>query len=63
MRGTLRIIDRAVMIHKGKIIGDVRTAEIEEQGSTLVDYVKQLYGYKADRVGRSLEGIRGDNEA
>ena len=56
-------IDRAVMIHKGKIIGDVRTAEIEEQGSTLVDYVKQLYGYKADRVGRSLEGIRGDNEA
>ena len=48
------LIDRAVMIRKGTIIGDVKVEEIEEQGSTLVEYVKQLYGYKSDRVSQSL---------
>ena len=52
-------IDRAIMIHKGEIIGDVKVAEIEEQGDSLVEYVKKTYGYRADRVGKSLEGIMG----
>ncbi|MBO4651883.1 MAG: ABC transporter ATP-binding protein [Lachnospiraceae bacterium] len=53
-------IDRAVMIHKGKIIGDVQVADIEENGDTLVEYVKKLYGYESDRVSRSLEIITGE---
>lgn len=53
-------IDRAVMIHKGKIVGDCTVAEIEEKGETLVEYVKELYGYQPDRVSRSLEIITGE---
>lgn len=52
-------IDRAVMLHKGTILGDVRVADLEENGEKLVDYVKKLYGYQADRVSRSLEMITG----
>lgn len=52
-------IDRAVMLHKGTVIGDVNVSEIEEQGGTLVECVKKTYGYQPDRVGKSLEGIVG----
>lgn len=52
-------IDRAVMLHKGVVIGDVKVSEIEEQGSTLAGCVKETYGYQPDRVGKSLEGILG----
>lgn len=53
-------IDRAVMIHKGKIVGDCTVGEIEENGETLVEHVKKLYGYQPDRVSRSLEIITGE---
>ena len=52
-------IDRAVMLRKGTVIGDVQIADLEENGEKLVDYVKKLYGYQADRVSRSLELITG----
>jgi ABC-type multidrug transport system, ATPase component len=55
-------IDRAVMIHKGEIVGDCSVAEIEENGETLVEYVKKLYGYQPDRVSRSLEIITGEKK-
>lgn len=56
------LVSRAVMIHKGTIIGDVTTEELEEQGKTLVDFVKELYGYKADRVSKSLSQFGGTDE-
>lgn len=55
-------IDRAVMLRKGTIIGDVQVADLEESGDKLVDYVKKLYGYQADRVSRSLEMITGSKK-
>lgn len=43
-------IGRAVLLHKGACIGDIQISELEEQNIDLVDYVKQQYSYKANRV-------------
>lgn len=55
-------IDRALMLHEGRLIGDKSVSEIEEEAGSLVEYVKKLYGYQADRVGRSLEMITGEKK-
>ena len=55
-------IGRAVLIHEGDIVGDVQLADLEEQGKTLMDYVKESYHYRADRVSRALNRITGEEE-
>ena len=55
-------IGRAVMIRQGKIVGDITTDELEEQGITLMDYIKKTYHYRADRVGKALQDITGEEE-
>ena len=47
-------IGRAVLLHQGKVAGDITTLELEEQGRGLMDFVKETYQYKADRVSRAL---------
>ena len=47
-------IGRAVLLHQGQVAGDVTTLELEEQGQSLMDFVKKTYQYKADRVSRAL---------
>lgn len=54
-----RFIGRAVLLKEGRIAGDVSTLELEEQGRTLMEYVKEAYGYRADRVNRALENLTG----
>ena len=53
-------IGRAVLIHKGKIIGDCEIDELETEGKSLVDYVKESYNYRANRVGQAIEDIVGE---
>ena len=53
-------IGRAVLLHKGQIAGDVQTTELDEQGKTLMDYVKETYSYQSDRVSRALTELTGD---
>ncbi len=55
-------VGRAVLIHDGKIVGDKSVIEIEEEGSTLVDYIKTTYNYHADRVSKALSDISGEEE-
>lgn len=55
-------VGRAVLIRKGRIIGDVDVSEIEENGETLVQYVKKAYGYQPDRVSKALADIVGEEE-
>ena len=50
-------LGRAILLHKGRVVGDITTLELEEQGRTLMDYVKETYHYRADRVQKALEGI------
>lgn len=53
-------IGRAVLIRKGELVGDATTEELEEKGQTLVGYIKETYGYRADRVGKALDEITGE---
>ena len=55
-------IGRAVLIRRGKIVGDITTEELEEQGMTLMDYIKKTYHYRADRVSKALSDITGEEE-
>lgn len=50
-------IGRAVLIRQGQIVGDVSTLELEESGQTLMDYIKETYRYRADRVSKALEEL------
>ena len=56
------VISRAILMRKGKVIGDVSVEELREQGMGLMQYVKQTYAYRADRVGRALEELTGEEE-
>ena len=53
-------IGRAILLNKGKIVGDVQTIDLEEQGSDLISFVKEKYNYRADRVSRAIESIAGE---
>ncbi len=55
-------IGRAVLIRAGEIIGDASMEELEEQGKSLVDYIKETYHYRPDRVGKALAEITGVEE-
>jgi len=56
------LISRAVLIRRGKVVGDVQTEDLEEEGRTLVDYVKETYHYRRDRVSSALEKLTGQEE-
>ena len=59
---TASFIGRAVLLHRGEIVGDVDVLELEEKGTSLVDYVKDAYHYQRDRVSRSLDRLTGEGE-
>ena len=54
------IISRAVLMHRGQVIGDTTTEELEERGMSLMQYVKQSYNYRSDRVGKALRELTGE---
>ena len=53
-------IGRAVLIRKGQIIGDVSMEQLEDEGKSLMDYVKETYDYRADRIRRAVSEISGE---
>ena len=52
-------IGRAVLLHKGRVVGDCSMLELEEQGKDLMTFVKETYQYRADRVIRALDELSG----
>ena len=52
-------IGRAVLIHAGRIVGDVQVSQLEEEGKSLMSYVKEVYDYRSDRVVKALSDING----
>ena len=52
-------VGRAVLIHQGRIVGDSSADELEEKGLSLMDYIKETYNYRADRVAAALDQING----
>ena len=55
-------IGRAVLLHQGTVAGDVTTFQLEEEGLSLMDYVKETYHYQADRVSRALDQLTDQKE-
>ncbi len=53
-------VGRVILLHEGEIAGDMTTAELEEQGKTVMSYIKETYHYRADRVSRALDEITGE---
>ena len=55
-------IGRALLLRHGTIVGDVQVSDLEEEGKTLVSYIKETYQYRADRVSRALGEISGEEQ-
>lgn len=55
-------IGRAILIRKGEIVANVTMDELEEQGESLMSYIKKAYNYKADRVGRAISELEWEEE-
>lgn len=55
-------ISRAVLLREGKVVGDVSALDLDEQGITVMDYVKKTYRYQPDRVSRALDRLTGEEE-
>ena len=55
-------VGRAILIREGSIVGDVSLSELEDRGISLIDYVKQTYNYRADRVMRALSQLTDEEE-
>ncbi len=50
-------VGRAILIRKGEVIGDKNTLELEDEGMSLTAYIKDSYGYAADRVSKALQEL------
>ncbi|MEG2000240.1 MAG: ABC transporter ATP-binding protein [Evtepia sp.] len=55
-----QFIGRAVLLHKGEIVGDTSMQVLEECGQTLLGYVQETYQYKANRVSKALDDLTGE---
>lgn len=53
-------IGRALLLHRGRIVADKSTMELEEEGTDLMSFVKSVYRYKADRVLETLHKLDGE---
>jgi ABC-2 type transport system ATP-binding protein len=56
-------LSRAVLLRQGRIAGDVRLSDLEEEGQDLISYIKQTYHYRPDRVSRALDHLTGEGDA
>ena len=50
-------IGRAILIKSGSLIADVKTDVLEEEGKSLMDFIKEHYHYRADRVSKALSEL------
>jgi len=53
-------ISRAILIREGRIVGDALTEELDEQGVTLMDYIKTTYHHRPDRIMKAVRDITGE---
>ena len=55
-------VSRAVLLRQGEIVGDAQMSDLEDQGKTLMSYIKETYHYRADRVSKALDELTGERE-
>ena len=50
-------IGRAILIRKGKIVGDISTWDLEDTGKDLITYIKETYNYRTDRIKKAIKDL------
>ncbi len=50
-------IGRAVLLSHGLIVGESGVEQLEQQGISLTDYIKQVFNYKSDRIISAIEKL------
>ncbi len=55
-------ISRAVLLRNGRVVADTTTLELDEQGKNVLDFVKETYHYRADRVSKALLELTGEED-
>jgi ABC-2 type transport system ATP-binding protein len=55
-------VGRAILLHKGEVLGDITVDSLEDAGKTLTDYVKEVYSYRADRVSQAIDSMCEEEE-
>ncbi len=48
------VIGRAILLHHGRLVGDIDADSLQDGSQTLLERIKAAYHYRADRVGRTL---------
>lgn len=56
-------IGRAVLLHKGQVVGDAYMLDLEEDGKDLMTFVRETYHYRADRVFQALGQLTREEDA
>ena len=56
------VISRAVLLHQGRIVGDKTAETLENEGRSLMAYMRETYHYRSDRVGKALKELSGEEE-
>ncbi len=47
-------VDRVIVLDKGRLVGDVTVSDLEDEGKTLMDYIKGILDYQPDRVSKMI---------
>ena len=55
-------LDRVILLKDRTVLTDVSVMDMEEQGKTLTEFVKESYHYQKDRVSLALDSISGKEE-
>ena len=55
-------VGRAILLRKGQIVGDASMDDLEDQGKTLMQYIKETYHYRSDRVSHALDELTGGED-
>lgn len=55
-------LDRVILLKDRHVLNDVSAIDLEEEGKSLTDFVKESYHYQKDRVSLALSAISGKEE-
>ncbi len=53
-------VGRALLLHQGRLMADVTAEELDDRGLTLMEFIKQQYNYRGDRVAKALDQLTGE---
>lgn len=56
-------IGRAVLLRKGRVVGETSMQELEDAGTDLMQFVRQMYHYRPERVSLALDQLTGEEDA